>query len=217
LSEAESQQLETYLRQRLDTDDPLHRLENACLAVLAHTGLRASELLDLQFQDLDLATNRLIVRQGKGQRDRIVYLSKLARQAIDRYLAGTIRSPGAPLWTRPNGQPFSYSWLRAHLATCGLAAGIANLTTHRLRHTLATRLLNAGVDITRIQKLLGHQHITTTQIYARVFDTTVQADYYQAMHKIERLQMPLSNIPEPVPNWPTPQPIQHVFQVEAEI
>ena len=217
LSEAQSQQLETYLRQRLDTDDPLQRLQNACLAVLAHTGLRASELLDLQFQDLDLSTNRLIVRQGKGQRDRIVYLSELARQAIDRYLAGTIRSPVAPLWTRPNGQPFSYSWLRTHVATCGLAAGIANLTAHRLRHTLATRLLNAGMDITRIQKLLGHEHITTTQIYARALDTTVQADYYQAMHIIERQQMPLSNTPELVPNWPTPQPIQHDSQVEAEI
>jgi site-specific recombinase XerD len=208
LSEAESQQLETYLRQRLDTDDPLQRLENACLAVLAHTGLRASELLDLQFQDLDLSTNRLTVRQGKGQRDRIVYLSELARQTIDWYLAGTIRSPVAPLWTRPNGQPFSYSWLRTHLATCGLAAGIANLTAHRLRHTLATRLLNAGMDITRIQKLLGHEQITTTQIYARVFDTTVQADYYQAMCKIEQSQVPLSNIPVPVPDWPTYQTAQ---------
>ena len=132
-------------------------------------------------------------------------------------LAGTIRSPVAPLWTRPNGQPFSYSWLRTHVATCGLAAGIANLTAHRLRHTLATRLLNAGMDITRIQKLLGHEHITTTQIYARALDTTVQADYYQAMHIIERQQMPLSNTPELVPNWPTPQPIQHDSQVEAEI
>jgi site-specific recombinase XerD len=217
LREAESQQLESYLRQRLDTADPCQRLENACLAVLAHTGLRASELLDLQFQDLDLTTHRLIVRQGKGQRDRIVYLSELARQAIDRYLAGTSRSPAAPLWTRPNGQPFSYSWLRAHVAACGLAAGIADLTAHRLRHTLATRLLNAGMDITRIQKLLGHEHITTTQIYARVLDTTVQADYYQAMYKIERQQMPLSNTPEPVPDWPTTQPIQHNLQLEAEI
>lgn len=215
LSEAESQQLETHLRHRLDTTDPLLRLENACLAVLAHTGLRASELLDLQFQDLDLSTNRLIVRQGKGQRDRIVYLSDLARQAIERYLDGTTRLPAAPLWTRPDGQPFSYSWLRAHVAAFGQIAGVANLTAHRLRHTLATRLLNAGMDITRIQKLLGHEHITTTQIYARVLDATVQADYFQAMQKIERQQMPLSNTPEPVPNWPTHQSIQQDIQIEV--
>ena len=158
LSEAESQQLETYLRQRLDTDDPLQRLENACLAVLAHTGLRASELLDLQFQDLDLSTNRLTVRPGNGQRDRIVYLSELARQTIHWYLAGTIRSPVAPLWTRPNGQPFSYSWLRTHVATCGLAAGIANLTAHRLRHTLGRpfgRLINASLDAFRHQRRIS--------------------------------------------------------------
>lgn len=215
LCEAESQQLETYLRQRLTTTDPLLRLENACLAVLAHTGLRASELIDVQFQDLDLTTNRLIVRQGKGQRDRVVFLSTLARQAIERYLDGAARPPTAPLWTRPGGQPLTYTWLRAHVAALGQAAGVAGLTAHRLRHTLATRLLNAGMDITRIQKLLGHKHLSTTQIYARVLDATVQADYYQAIHKIERQQMPLSNTPEPVPNWPTYQTASQLAHFEA--
>ena len=66
LNATESQQLESYLLQRLDSADPVSRLENACLTILAHTGLRASELLDLQFQDLDLSGQRLIVRQGKG-------------------------------------------------------------------------------------------------------------------------------------------------------
>jgi site-specific recombinase XerD len=208
LSEAESQQLETFLHHRLDTPDPLLRLENLCLALLAHTGLRAGELLDLQFQDLDLSGRRLIVRQGKGLRDRVVYLSSLAGQALVRYLDGTTRPPTAPLLTRPAGQACSYSWLRAHLAACGQAAGVPGLTAHRLRHTLATRLLNAGMDITRIQKLLGHEQVTTTQIYARVLDPTVQADYYQAMSKIEQSQMPLSNTPLPVPDWPTYQTAQ---------
>ncbi len=217
LSEAESQQLETFLHHRLNTADPLLRLENACLAVLAHTGLRASELLDLQFQELDLSGRRLIVRQGKGQRDRVVYLSNLACQTVEYYLDGTTRPPTAPLWTRSGGQACSYSWLRAHIAACGQAAGVQGLTAHRLRHTLATRLLNAGMDITRIQKLLGHEQITTTQIYARVLDPTVQADYYQAMSKIEQSQLPLSNIPLPVPGWPTYQTAQSQnTQVEVD-
>jgi site-specific recombinase XerD len=216
LSEAESQHLETFLRHRLDTTDPLLRLENVCLALLAHTGLRASELLDLQFQDLDLSGRRLMVRQGKGQRDRVLYLSSLAYQAIAYYLDSTTRPPTAPLLTRPGGQAFSYSWLRAHVAACGLAAGVRGLTAHRLRHTLATRLLNAGMDITRIQKLLGHEQITTTQIYARVLDPTVQADYYQAMCKIEQSQLPLSNIPVPVPDWPTYQ-TAHSQDTQVEV
>lgn len=218
LSDAESQQLETHLLRRLDSADSVLRLENACLATLAHTGLRASELLDLQFQDLDLDSNRLIVRQGKGQRDRVVYLSKVARQAIERYLDGFARPPVAPLLTRPNGRPLSYSWLRAHVAAFGQAAGVTNLTPHRLRHTLATRLLNAGMDITRIQKLLGHEHISTTMIYARVQDATVEADYHQAMCKIEIQQPPLSNTPIPVNDWPMPaaaEPADQVFKVLA--
>ena len=218
LSTAESQQLETYLHRRLDTTDAMQRLENTCLAILAHTGLRASELLDLQFQDLDLGTSRLIVRQGKGQRDRVVYLSALARQTIEHYLDGFARPPDAPLLTRPGGRPFSYSWLRAHVVAFGRAAGVTNLTAHRLRHTLATRLLNAGMDITRIQKLLGHQDLNTTMIYARVHDATVEADYHQAMSKIEIQQPPLSNTPIPVDDWPMPmvdEPADQVFKVPA--
>ena len=217
LSATESQQLETYLLERLDSAAPVSRLENACLTILAHTGLRASELLDLQFQDLDLSSNRLIVRQGKGQRDRVVYLSTLARQAIGRYLDGFTRPPTAPLLTRSGGQPLSYSWLRAHVAACGRAAGVANLTAHRLRHTLATRLLNAGMDITRIQKLLGHQQVSTTMIYARVQDATVEADYHQAMRSIEIQQPPLSNTPIPVADWPTSTAVEPADQVFKDL
>jgi site-specific recombinase XerD len=218
LSNAESQQLDTYLHRRLDTTDAMQRLENTCLVILAHTGLRASELIDLQFQDLDLGTSRLIVRQGKGQRDRVVYLSALARQTIELYLDGFARPPDAPLLTRPGGRPFSYSWLRYHIADFGRAAGVSNLTTHRLRHTLATRLLNAGMSITRIQKLLGHQDLSTTMIYARVHDATVEADYHQAMSKIELQQPPLSNTPILVDDWSIPtaaEPADQVFKVPA--
>jgi len=217
LSDAESQQLGTYLLHRLDTVDPVLRLENVCLAILTHTGLRASELLDLQFQDLDLGSHRLIVRQGKGQRDRVVYLSQLARRAIERYLDGFARPPGAPLLTRPDGRPLSYSWLRTHVAVFGQAAGVANLTPHRLRHTLATHLLNAGMDITRIQKLLGHEYVSTTMIYARVQDATVEADYRQAMSKIEIQQLPLSNTPIPVDDWPTQTPFERADQIFKEL
>jgi len=214
LSEVEYRQLETYVRRRLDTSDPLARLENACFFVLAHTGLRASECVDLQFQDLHSSSGRLMVRQGKGQRDRVVYLSTLARQAIKLYLDGTTRPPTAPLWTRPAGQPVTYSWLYNHIGALGQAAGVASVTPHRLRHTLATRLLDAGMDITRIQKLLGHEHVTTTQIYARTRDEIVEADYHQAMSKIEQQQMPMSTTPELVDNWPVPETVHPLDQIE---
>ena len=203
LSEAESQRLEAYVQQRLNSPDPLICLENACFFVLAHAGLRLSECVDLQVQDVDVASGRLLVRQGKGQRDRVVYLSDTARQAMQHYLDHTARSPTAPLWVRPKGESITNQWLRHRILTFGQAAGVPSVCPHRLRHTLATRLLNAGMDITRIQKLLGHEFIGTTMIYARVHDATVELDYRQAMSHIEQRQLPLADVPLAVANWPT--------------
>lgn len=219
LREAESQQLEAYMRRRLDSPDPLVRLENACYFVLAHTGLRASECVALQFQDLDLAGTRLVVRQGKGHKDRVVYLSEIATQAIACYLDGKQHTPAAPLWIRPDDKPITYDWLYHHILAVGQAAGVPQVTPHRLRHTLATRLLNVGMDITRLQKLLGHEYIGTTMIYAHVSDSTLEANYRQAMSQIEAQQMPLSDTPIPVESWPTSQPLNlpgHYPFVKAE-
>jgi len=203
LTETESQRLEAYLRQRLTTPDPRVRLENACLFLLLHSGLRAGECVDVRIQDLDLPGQRLIVRQGKGQRDRVVYLSAITCHAIQLYL---LERPGQPhdlLWRHQNGQPLSTDWLRSHVTRIGHAVGIAPLFPHRLRHTCATRLVNAGMEITRIQKLLGHQMISTTMIYARVYDATVEADYRRALERIEAQQAPLSAAPIAVCDWPT--------------
>ena len=180
---------------------PAIHLENACFWLLAHCGLRASECVDLQYQDCDLAGRRLLVRQGKGGRDRLVYLSDhRGASACSCYLAATPRPAGAPLFVYPSGTPLSYGWLLAHITALGEAASVVGVTPHRLRHTLATRLLNAGMDITRIQRLLGHEHLATTMIYARVADTTVENDYRRALQQIERQQMPLSDTPVAV-DW----------------
>ena len=98
-------------------------------------------------------------------------------------------------------RPISYMWLYEHILALANEVGIPKVTPHRLRHTLATRLLNSGMEITRIQKLLGHEHVNTTLIYARVHDQTVETDYRRAMQQIERQQMPLSNTPIPADDW----------------
>jgi integrase/recombinase XerD len=216
LDEADMQCLERYVLDRLQAADPIVRLENACFFVLAHTGVRASECADLLYQDLDLPAKRLIIRQGKGLRDRVVYLSDLACRALQLYLDGSPRCPTTPLWLRQNAQPISDDWLREHIAALGQAAGVSEVKPHRLRHTLATRLLNAGMDVTRIQKLLGHENISTTMIYARVLDTTVEADYRQSMRKVELQQTPLSNTPISTPEWPTQTIDEHFDQIVKE-
>ncbi len=215
LSQTDSQRLESFVRSRLDHADPLIRLENACFFVLAHTGIRAGECVDLYGQDLDLPDRRLWVRQGKGQRDRVVYLSDTACLAISSYLAGRQPGPTNPLFVRPKGQPIGYHWLKNHIKALGHAAGEIAVTPHQLRHTLATRLLNAGMQVTHIQRILGHEHLNTTMIYAYVLDTTVQADYQQVMQQIEQQQTPMSRTPTLVPNWPAPTSDEQMDQEEV--
>ncbi len=202
LPDSDCHRLDAFVQARLDSPDPLIRLENACFLILAHTGLRASECVYLQVGDLDLTGRRLLIRQGKGRKDRVVYLSDTAALALTRYLGQSPRPANAPLWLRPNGRPIKYAWLLHRVTALGQAAGVAQVTPHRLRHSLATRLLNADMDITRIQKLLGHTQLSTTQVYAQVLDTTLEADYRQAMSRIERHSLPLSNEPLAVANWP---------------
>lgn len=202
LPESDCQRLDAFVQTRLDSPDPLVRLENACFLVLAHTGLRASECVYLQVGDLDLTGRRLVIRQGKGRKERAIYLSDTAALALARYLGETPRPANAPLWVRPNGRPIKYEWLLVKMTALGQAAGVAEVTPHRLRHSLATRLLNAGMDITRIQKLLGHTQLSTTQVYAQVLDVTLEADYRRAMTKIEQQSQPLSDEPVAIGNWP---------------
>jgi site-specific recombinase XerD len=201
LSEADSQRLEAFLIG--DVSQPAARLRSACILLMLHSGLRSGECVGVCAQDLDLPGQRLIVRQGKGQRDRLVYLSQVTCQAIQAYLQDRHPNPSDPLWLYPNGKPMTQDWLATQVSAVGKALEIENLYPHRLRHTCATRLLNAGMDITRIQKLLGHEMISTTMIYARVQDATLEADYRQALRKIEQRLMPLSEQPLVANEWPT--------------
>jgi integrase/recombinase XerC len=198
LSEAEMRRLEALVTQRLDSSDPEIQLENLTFLLLAHSGLRAGECLDLCLADIDQDHRRLTIRKGKGMRDRVVYYSASAERALCTYLQTTPRPLHAPLLVRAKGQPLTYLWLFHHFHALASAAEVADFSIHRLRHTFATRLLNAGMDVTRIQKLLGHEHLNTTMIYARVLDQTLEIDYRRAMNAIELQQMPLSDQPIPV-------------------
>jgi len=198
LSENECQQLEALLAASLSNPDSIISLQTTALWVLLHTGLRNAECTNLLVQDVDLASRRLIVRAGKGDRDRIVYLSDTACHALKNHLQHQSLDRTSPLWVLPNGKVMSQRWLQQRTTEVGLLLGIPDLQPHRLRHTFATRLLNAGMDVTRIQKLLGHDLLSTTMIYARIQDATVENDYRKAMHSIELQQAPLSNTPIPV-------------------
>jgi len=167
-------------------------LDRAAFYLLWQGGLRVSEVEELRQEDLDtlaslsagLAGCRLTVRQGKGQKDRTVYLTRAATQALQAYLE--VRGMGASdhvfLYRH---QPLSKDLIPARIRAAGERAGV-KVTPHRLRHTFATQLLNVGCRVTSIQKLLGHRRLNSTMIYARAHDHTVAADYYAAMAQIEK-------------------------------
>lgn len=199
LSEVEATQLERHLRAYLVHDTPQARRDAAWYFVLAHTGMRLGELVDLRYGDLDLAGGRLRIDEGKGRKDRIVYLSTTARQAVEHYLAGLpAQDPDTPLFYRAPGAPLAYRWVQFRLRQLGEEAGVAHVSPHRLRHTLATRLINQGVAVTTIQKILGHVDLNTTQRYARVADPIVERDYQQAMARLEQQAQSLSLAPVPL-------------------
>jgi integrase/recombinase XerD len=166
------------------TEEETHRLfaavqesprDSAILHVLAYCGLRVGELCRLSVEDVDLSSNILHVRSGKGDRDREVIIEEKTRAAIDRYTAdrAVAGQSGSRLF------PVSPVTVERMVRSNAEKAAInRRVTPHMLRHTLATTLLSRGCDIRYIQKLLGHASVATTQIYTHV-DTAALRDAYR--------------------------------------
>jgi len=124
------------------------------------------------------------VRRGKGLADRTVYLTDAAVWAVQAYLAMRGMGPTDHLFFYRN-RPLRKDLIQARIKAAGQRTGV-KVSPHRLRHTYATQLVNAGCRITSLQRLLGHRRLDSTLIYARVHDRTVAEDYYAAMDIIEK-------------------------------
>jgi len=159
-------------------------LDLAIFYLLWQSGLRRGEVEELRLEDLELSRRRLSVRNGKGMKDRTVYLTDTAVRALVAYLAVRGIGPTDHVFLYRN-QPLSKDLIHGRLKAAGERIGI-RLYAHRLRHTCGTQLLNSGCPVTSIQKLLGHKKLNTTMIYARAHDQTVEADYYAAMSRVEQ-------------------------------
>lgn len=159
-------------------------LTRAIFYLLWQCALRKGEVEELRLEDLDLKGRKLSVRNGKGMRDRTVYLTDTAVNAPAAYLAVRGIGPTDHVFLYRN-QPLSKDLIHGRLKAAGERAGV-KVHAHRLRHTAATQLLNAGCPVTSIQKFLGHKKLNTTMVYARAYDQTVEADYYAAMGRIEQ-------------------------------
>ncbi len=159
-------------------------LDRACFYLLWQCGLRRGEVEDLRLEDLDQEGRRLTVRRGKGQIDRTVFLTDAVLSVLRAYLIMRGMGPTDHVFLYRN-QPLSKDLIHGRLKASGERVSVP-VYAHRLRHTCATQLLNAGCRITTIQKFLGHKRINTTLTYARMHDQTVEEDYFRAMSSVEK-------------------------------
>ena len=188
LTLSQFQRLEAAMLDATKEDTPKDRFNRAWFYLLAHGGLRRSEVLNLRLSDCDLTGRRLRVRAGKGNRDRVLPMSPQMVSVIQNYLV--VREPASTdhlLIYRL--APVKQHLIPDRLRTFGHKAGLKGITPHRLRHTLATFLINHGMPITSLQKFLGHQDINKTMIYARVHNKTVKEQFSSAMSQIEAVPL----------------------------
>jgi len=188
LTPTQFQGLEQVILTQTQADRAKDRFNLTWFYLFAHAGLRLSEALNLRLADCDLNGRRLRVQSGKGDRDRVIPMSDQLVTVIQNYLV--VREPASTDHLLIyKGAAVKGHLLPDRLQALGRGAGIEPMTPHRLRHTIATFLINQGMPITSLQKFLGHQDINKTLIYARVYDETVRNQFASAMAHIEGIAM----------------------------
>ncbi len=157
--------------------------DKAMFEVLYSTGIRVSELVDLNRLDVDENTQCIRVR-GKGKKQRTAPIGPTALGAVRRYLAMRDADPRAAsfdqesLFINKHGKRLSTRSVRRKLDKYLAEAGLdPNVSPHTLRHSFATHMLNNGADLRGVQELLGHQSISTTQIYTHLTSAKLKSTY----------------------------------------
>jgi integrase/recombinase XerD len=157
-----------------NVNDPLGLRDRALMETLYSTGMRRLELANLKLYDLDLERGTVFVRQGKGQKDRMIPVGDRAAAWVRKYLDESRPSLAAEpddktVFLSNAGEPFSLDHLsdlvRRHVDAANIGKRGA---CHLFRHTMATLMLEGGADIRFIQAMLGHADLKTTQIYTQV-------------------------------------------------
>lgn len=160
--------------------------DRAMVLLMLRCGLRVEEVFHLTLDAVELSRNRLFVHSGKGKKDRVVYLSNDAKSALEAYLQERSSKARRIFLVQKGpltGAPLSVRGIQKRIEYYARESRI-KVSCHSLRHTMATQLLNADADLSTIQDLLGHTHITTTQRYCRVSNVKVQRDYYHAIELV---------------------------------
>jgi integrase/recombinase XerC len=179
------EQVQSLLETPKETD-LLGLRDKAMLETIYSTGVRVSELVDLNFDDVDFLAGMLHIR-GKGNKERLAPVGQTAMMSIKKYLG--MRQEDArsasfdikALFVNKHGKRLSTRSVRRKLDKYLIQAGLdPSISPHTLRHSFATHMLNNGADLRSVQELLGHQSISTTQIYTHLTTSKLKESYDQA-------------------------------------
>ena len=173
----------------------LEAMENvrdlAMFMLMLRCGVRVEELSNLTLDALDFTRQRMEIKNGKGGKGRLVYISNDAMEALLKYLrarsARGVKQVFLVESGRCRGNPISVRGIQKRIEYYAGKTGL-KVSCHALRHTMATQLLNANAELATIQDLLGHSSITTTQRYCRISNLKVERDYFKAIEKVAERQ-----------------------------
>ena len=161
--------------------------DRAMFMLMLRCGLRVEEVANLRLAAIDWRRSKLYVFNGKGQKDRVVYISHDTYKALVDYvkhrLSLRVRKVFLVEKGTHKGKPLSVRGIQKRMEYYAKKTGLP-VSCHQLRHTMATQLLNADADLVSIQDLLGHSRIKTTQRYCRVSNLKVQRDYFKAIKEV---------------------------------
>jgi len=166
-----------------------NKRDMAMFKLMLRCGLRVEEVSNLTIGAINLKRRTILVRQGKGGKDRVVYISADAHDALRIYLKVRSHYQKKKVFLvergKYKGHPISVRGIQKRMEFYAKETSI-KVSCHRLRHTMATQLLNAEAEIETIQDLLGHNWITTTQKYCKLSNLKVQRDYFKAMRRVQQ-------------------------------
>ena len=174
---------ETVLTETADSAT-IPTLARAWFLTLAHTGVRISELLNMRLSDVDFHRQQLLIVGGKNGNERMAYMTPALSLALSTYLQHRPAIEDDHFWLTTSGSRLTASQIAAQLHRWGSQCDV-HVTPHRLRHTFATQLVNQGMPLATIAKLLGHQTLNMTQHYARLYEHVVKEQFETAMTHIE--------------------------------
>lgn len=154
--------------------------DKAILETLYSAGIRIHELTQLNDEDVDVLGEVVRVR-GKGKKERLAALGGPAIDALQKYLQLRARNTRGPLFVNKFGDRLTARSVQRMLKKYLIAAGLdPSLTPHKLRHSFATHMLDAGADLRSVQELLGHANLSTTQIYTHITPERLKKVYEKA-------------------------------------